>query len=882
MRKYIVSLWLMIASIALTYGQISEGGTPKSFSYPELKSTGSINSYTLDKLNKKKLLRQDNKNGLPLRYSKYTDVDIDIKEEGSKRILNKGTIWQYKITSENGLSISLQFKKFNLPEGASLFIYNPDRDILFGAFTSKNNKSGGNLSIADFPDTVLIIEYYEPEDVDFEGAVVIGKIGQGYRDIYGSDELDESTEDDGYIDINCPEGDQVQLEKHAVAKITFESDGSGYVCTGSLINNVRNDGTPYFLTANHCISKNSEASTTIAYFNYEKNDCGGIVQNAQTLSGATLKSTYSGSDFTLIEFDNSPPVSYHPYYAGWNALSDSIVESGYGIHHPSGDVKKISLSYKEVTSYPEEIYWEDETVSETNTHWDIVFDKGETAGGSSGSPLFDPNNRIIGQLHGGTSLENFYGKLSRSWNDGPFSYQNLKKWLDPDNTGTLIYDGYSPSGQDVVAHFYSDFQSVCIGEPIQLYDGSLYSPEQWSWSIVPSTVSFHEETDANSQNPVVSFDEEADYTIILESTNSTSSDTRTRHSYVSASYDNLDLEINSLFDTLICSSSFQGEYRMIGKGAENFSWKIDSDSGMIYIDSLSLSNDTLVFSANESYYFNSSPELTITLTGQHGTCTDSTNLTMRIINPGNDSIKNAYDLKYGTNGPYYNLCASREESEPNPIVGSCNTQFTWCECGEESILIENSVWFKFEAPSSGIVTIDALGFDSQIAVYKANSASDIMSNDTSKYDIIAANDDYYGEDKDYAALVYNVEVTPGKEYWLQVDGSACGDEGEFYINLIDSTFTPYIIPTSVAEVEDESVNIYPNPTSGRLSIEVDNQIVERIQIISMNGKALYIESLDNSSNDITIQIPEYLEDGLYILNILTESSSINKTLIIRR
>ena len=58
---------------------------------------------------------------------------------------------------------------------------------------------------------------------------------------YGSD-------DSGSCNNNviCPEGDPWRDQIRSVAMITV--GGSGF-CTGQLINNCANDGTPYFLTA---------------------------------------------------------------------------------------------------------------------------------------------------------------------------------------------------------------------------------------------------------------------------------------------------------------------------------------------------------------------------------------------------------------------------------------------------------------------------------------------------------------------------------------------------------------------------------------------------------------------------------------------------------
>jgi hypothetical protein len=110
-----------------------------------------------------------------------------------------------------------------------------------------NSEPDSSFTIADFPGKNLIIEYFEPLHPEFEGKVVIGQIGQAYQDILSSQ--DAASLQDSLIDINCEQGKNYQNEKHAVCKITFRIGRSGYLCSGALINNSANDGTPYFLTA---------------------------------------------------------------------------------------------------------------------------------------------------------------------------------------------------------------------------------------------------------------------------------------------------------------------------------------------------------------------------------------------------------------------------------------------------------------------------------------------------------------------------------------------------------------------------------------------------------------------------------------------------------
>ena len=197
------------------------------------------------------------------------------------------------------------------------------------------------------------------------------------------------------------------------------------MCTGALVNNTAQDLEPYFLTANHCLGGNN---SWIFMFNYESPSC--TNQNGptnMTVSGSTLLANSSSSDFALLRLNENPPENYNVHYAGWD-ISGNTPNTPVGIHHPSGDIKKISFDYN--------------NASNAGNYWDVnQWEDGTTEPGSSGSPLFDGNSqRIIGQLYGGTAsctsiTYDTYGKTSVSWNLG------MSQYLDPFNTGQNYVDG---------------------------------------------------------------------------------------------------------------------------------------------------------------------------------------------------------------------------------------------------------------------------------------------------------------------------------------------------------------------------------------------------------------------------------------------------------
>ena len=56
---------------------------------------------------------------------------------------------------------------------------------------------------------------------------------------------------------------------------------------------------------------------------------------------AIFRAAYKPSDFLLVQLDDEPSMVFDVYYAGWDR-SSTVPSSAVGIHHPKGDIKKIS------------------------------------------------------------------------------------------------------------------------------------------------------------------------------------------------------------------------------------------------------------------------------------------------------------------------------------------------------------------------------------------------------------------------------------------------------------------------------------------------------------------------------------------------------------
>lgn len=846
-------LLLTVISWFEVFGQISEGGIPVSFKYSMFKSSLAIPAHKSVVLNTRKLLEEDALNGITNRYSEFEDVRINLKDGLNTSFASEnGQIWQYQIVSENAFSIQIMFSRFILPPGAKLYIYNNDYSLIFGAYTEQNNQSDSIFIVGDFKSDHLIIEYFEPFNASFSGQVEIGSIGQAYKDI-----LNESmTDEDGFIDINCLEGKDWQVEKHAICKITFKVVLWGYLCSGSFINNANQDKTPYFLTANHCIDNIISARTAVAYFNYERESCYGKVKNFKTLSGSSICTRGEDSDFCLLKFSQTPPASYLPYYAGWDARDINPL-NGTCIHHPEGMIKKISKDFDEIKSYPYSISWDEGDPSPDNTHWGTNIDIGNLSGGSSGSPIFNSYKRIFGQLHGGVLSDEYYGKLSYSFIHSERGYNNLKSFLDPKNTGIQYLDGYAPANNRPDAYFISDFTNLCTNAEIQFNDYSTFLPTSWNWEFSPPTVTFAGGTSATSKNPKVIFNQQGNYDVSLTISNNFGNDEMLVDNYIQAdSQIQVDLTLPYTTDECFCDfdSLIIQPY-----GASIYTWEFEPAMGS-YFNSYNI-NNTKVLKLKPGVEPDSSLHLNIHIAGTHGTCVDSLVFSYALLKRVNDGIANALPLELGVNGPFTNRCATIELNEPIPPFTSCTGQKSWCnEYSNGENIVENSVWYYINGPSSGVIGIRSEGFDNQIAVYEANSYEDILNGN---FIIIAANDDY--TDTDWNATIKSTNVIASKKYWLQIDGSGGGSEGEFYLKIYSDTLSG-----TSNQIEKTGLKVYPQPAIDNLTIESDKFISAnsvKIEIYSFEGSMLYSELLtDLGNNSITISTNS-LPAGIYFISI---------------
>lgn len=402
---------------------------------------------------------------IPWRFGYKYNTSFSLQNSGTWKTLPNGDrVWQLQINCPSALTVNLLFENFYLPEGAFMYLYDVAQTNKVGAYTRRNNRNDQLLGSELVHGEEIIVELYEPKSVKNQSSFTISNVIHGYRSLtHIQNQLEKALNGSGScnIDVNCPLGNSWDSQIRSVAMIV--TGGSG-ICTGALINNTCNDGTPYFLTANHCVGGStgnwafrfnweSPAGTESCANNNPSSDPGPPYD--QTANGATVLANNSSSDFALLEIDNmtlADAQNWNCFYAGWDNTDNETVTQATGIHHPSGDVKKICQE----NNAP---YHDNASGAAV---WMIDdWDQGVTEPGSSGSPLFDQNKRIIGQLYGGGAAcsgttdngqPDYYGRFGVSWNNGVSNYLAASCGTATTN------DGYDPNASTV--NFDAGIQSI--------------------------------------------------------------------------------------------------------------------------------------------------------------------------------------------------------------------------------------------------------------------------------------------------------------------------------------------------------------------------------------------------------------------------------------
>lgn len=379
---------------------------------------------------------------------------LDIPSSAGKWVTNNGVngVWELNISMPTAKGLAIFLDAIDLPNGSTLTVNNAQGSQ--GPYSSSDVSAQGRLFTGFLPGSNITLIYkgvvFESEETPFH----IWRVDYAYRaDLFqpksSASSLNFGNSNACQINVNCPEGDGYDDERNGVARVIAVSAEGSFYCSGSLMNNTAEDGRPLFLTGYHC-----QAGLTPLYdlwrfdFGYRAPTCNNPVNEPvfTAYSGALYRAGREESDFLLLEIVDPDFNGINHYFNGWNRADEDVNGVAVGIHHPVGDIQKVSTStFTGLTIWGNSIEWESITTPPDH-HLRMVVDEGSAQEGSSGSPIFDTEGRVRGQLHGGNvscpgSNVLFYGRIFQSWTGGQTAETRLSDWLDPLGLEPVQLDG---------------------------------------------------------------------------------------------------------------------------------------------------------------------------------------------------------------------------------------------------------------------------------------------------------------------------------------------------------------------------------------------------------------------------------------------------------
>lgn len=423
----------------------------------------------------------------PVRFAIPHDVKVVPGTQGAWADYADGTSeWRLEVSTPDAVHLNFGFTRFQLPPSAEMTIESRDGKHRQGPWKHADNPVTGQLWTQVLPDeaAVIVLRVATAEKALVD--VTLGRVGHGYTGF-------------GFTAKHCKSGacntdvaclgdmDPWNENRRSVAALTL---GGTDNCTGSLVNSTAGDRRLLFATATHCGITAANVATLLAYFNYESPTCRtpGSAASGQplprpttTLAGqafiASTPSPFGGgasgprSDWTLLQLASSPNQnSFNLYWAGWDrrpppttcsepASPSSTVGLCASIHHPSVDEKRITFVQEPMIL--------DNIAGGVNVHWRANWDPtppilpnvpapqpatlppSVTEPGSSGSPLYNADRRLVGVLSGGPSacgqtganLRDQYGGLFHAWEGGGTATTRMRDHLDPAGTNPEFIDG---------------------------------------------------------------------------------------------------------------------------------------------------------------------------------------------------------------------------------------------------------------------------------------------------------------------------------------------------------------------------------------------------------------------------------------------------------
>ncbi|MBI2215515.1 MAG: trypsin-like peptidase domain-containing protein [Acidobacteria bacterium] len=354
-----------------------------------------------------------------------------------------GFEWTAVIRSPEAAAVRVGFSGFDLPDGSELYVFT-DGGMAFGPYTGRGPNGDGEFWTNTVAGSEIVMELHAGRAGAPRFTIsAFGHLTDAFAIAGALAPRPEAAQPNCSVNANCVVGancvatnSAVNTAKDAVAHILFASGGWLYICSGGLVAD-SDTGTniPYFVTANHCISRASEASSLETFFFYEA-ACGSCPDpGAAATTGSTIASTSKTSDYTLLRLSQNAPSG--AAFLGWSSAEIAFTNNAplYRISHPKGAPQ----------SYSEQVVDTSKGVCRSWPRGNWIYSRdtlGATEGGSSGSPVVNGSGQLVGQLSGacGTNVNDVCDSAKNATVDGAFAayYPGIAAILGPGGDGGCI------------------------------------------------------------------------------------------------------------------------------------------------------------------------------------------------------------------------------------------------------------------------------------------------------------------------------------------------------------------------------------------------------------------------------------------------------------
>ena len=520
--------------------QPSFGGSPLSFSadFEARYQPAPLQAEKAPKINLRRLQKEDEELGAAPRFAAPVKVGYNLENSGQwLELEDGGLLWRIKVESPGAIALAVLYQNFYLPPGAKLFMYDEARRQVLGAYTFVNNPATGRFLTGFIDGPAAIIEYYEPARVRGQGRLDIFRLEHVY-DHARFRAAQRGPESAALLNFGfgasfpchqnaaCPEGAPWEKQQRSSCLIFMIMEEGTIGCSGTLVNNSAEDGTPYVLSAYHCSLGFTPMYDLWRFdFRYRSSACANPMQEPtpKSLLGCVFRASRQQSDFLLVEMASPIPPDYELYFCGWDRDTDTAPASGAVLHHPRADIMKLARHTQPAVIHPSSLNWGSGNITPANHHFRVVYSAGTFELVSSGSGLFDQAGRLRGQLHGGIPNQDcaagatgYFGRLAMSWEQGTSPETRLSDWLDPLGLGVDTLGGVEQAFTDLanIAGTVANESGTPIAEVkiklLGLVEDSTYTATDGSYAFadvpVGFPVAFELSKGGSAQNGVSTFD----------------------------------------------------------------------------------------------------------------------------------------------------------------------------------------------------------------------------------------------------------------------------------------------------------------------------------------------------------------------------------------